>query len=121
MTTTITAHNAIALSDDECTGAGKCHGCLRWCRICGDVAHTCDARLRGERCAEHPVPPEAVTIRYARRAAEDKIATGRRLQRDGAAELADVIDAENARRAYDRQMREQEEREFLIPPTKERE
>lgn len=23
--------------DDDCPGKGKCHGCIDWCDVCGDV------------------------------------------------------------------------------------
>jgi hypothetical protein len=28
--------------EDECPGAGKCHGCMCWCDRCGDVTAVCD-------------------------------------------------------------------------------
>lgn len=31
------------LSDLGCQGPGTCHGCLKWCDLCGDVSATCDA------------------------------------------------------------------------------
>jgi hypothetical protein len=73
--------------EDECPGVGLCHGCLRWCSYCGDVAHICDARLRDERCTEHPVPPPAGLIRTALRASEVKIAKAKRDLADGKREL----------------------------------
>lgn len=100
--------------EPECPGNGKCHGCLKWCSTCGDVAHVCDARLEGRRCDEHPVPAPWVTIRAARHAAEQKIADGKRAICDGEAQLQGVIDAENARRAYDRQMAEDERKVFEV-------
>lgn len=30
-------------ADEECPGAGKCHGCMAWCNECGDVSATCDS------------------------------------------------------------------------------
>lgn len=102
-------------AEPECAGTGKCHGCLKWCSTCGDVAHICDTRLRGERCDEHPVPTAAIIVRFARRAAEEKIARGREMLREGERELAEVVDAENARRAYDRQMVEAEAKSMEAP------
>lgn len=89
---------------DECTGAGNCHGCLKWCSVCGDVTHTCDMRLRGERCDEHPIPPKWPTLRAARKAAEREIDEAREKERSARARLEEVADAENARRAYDQQL-----------------
>ena len=86
--------------DDECTGQGKCHGCLSWCSICGDVAHVCDGRLRGERCDAHPVPPTWPELRAERSAAEKLIADGEAMVREGRRELERVVDRERARRAF---------------------
>ena len=33
----------VAVEDDECAGAGQCHGCLKWCSKCGDVSRVCHA------------------------------------------------------------------------------
>ncbi len=30
--------------DPDCTGPGNCHGCLKWCNVCGDVDDVCDDR-----------------------------------------------------------------------------
>lgn len=38
------------VEDIECSGNGRCHGCLRWCVDCGDVEFTCD----DPECEEHP-------------------------------------------------------------------
>lgn len=100
--------------DDECTGEGKCHGCLKWCSKCGDVAHACDARLRGERCDEHPVPPSVATLMAARRSAERMICEGRRMEREGEAALQEVLDGERARRAYGRQLADLERQMFGV-------
>jgi predicted metal-binding transcription factor (methanogenesis marker protein 9) len=105
-------------SEPECTGQGKCHGCLKWCSTCGDVGHICDTRLRGELCSEHPVPLPANVIRVERRVAERMIAEGRRMVREGEEVLAKVVDWENARRAYVAQMAEEERRMFEIPQEK---
>jgi hypothetical protein len=94
--------------DPECPGADKCHGCLKWCDLCGDVAHVCDTRLRGEVCAEHPVPETASIIRTARAAAERKIADGIRMQREGEEDLREVVAASGARRIYESQRAEVE-------------
>lgn len=91
---------------NECPGAGLCHGALKWCDVCGDVKHICDARLRGERCAEHPVPPDVVTGRAAHRAAEKMIRDGNAMARDGERALQKAIDDEMARRAYANQLEE---------------
>ena len=37
------------ISQFECSGDGKCHGCLKWCDSCGDVSATCHA----EECDAH--------------------------------------------------------------------
>ena len=102
------------MEDDECTGTGRCHGCLKWCENCGDVAHVCDVRLRGEACAEHPVPPDVVRIRESRKDAEARLAYGCRLVREAEVDMQDVVDAEHARRAYDRQVAAQERADFLL-------
>jgi hypothetical protein len=34
---------------EECPGQHKCHGCLKWCSYCGDVAWVCDY----PQCDEH--------------------------------------------------------------------
>jgi hypothetical protein len=94
--------------DNECPGDGLCHGCLRWCSCCGDVSHVCDARLRGERCEAHPVPPSWSVLRTARAGAEKKRLYALRLDREALNEFQEVVDGENARRAYDRQVAEQE-------------
>jgi hypothetical protein len=103
---------AAAGLDDECTGAGNCHGCVRWCSRCGDVAHVCDMRLRGERCDEHPVPPSVAELRLARRDAERRIYEGERLTRDARAAIEEVAEGERARREYSAQVEEQERRMF---------
>ncbi len=28
---------------EECPGEGACHGCMKWCDRCGDVAWVCDS------------------------------------------------------------------------------
>lgn len=33
----------------DCAGHGKCHGCLSWCVVCGDVFDICDS----PRCDTH--------------------------------------------------------------------
>lgn len=100
---------------DECPGKGLCHGCLNWCAECGEVGDVCDARLRGDRCDQHPVPPPWRMLRSDRQAAEKLVADGKRLQREGAKALEEVVEGERRRRAYDAQLREQERAEFAIP------
>jgi hypothetical protein len=104
--------NVQKILTDECAGAGNCHGCLRWCSFCGDVAHVCDTRLRGERCDEHPVPPSAATLRRERAEAERTIREGERMVREGRAALREVVDREYARRAYAEQLAKEERRMF---------
>lgn len=89
---------------DECPGPGKCHGPRVWCDNCGDVRHICDARLRDERCDAHPIPPTPSEIAARRKAAEAKLAEGRRLIREGEAELAEAYEDARARKAYGEQM-----------------
>jgi hypothetical protein len=98
------------MSDNECTGTGNCHGCLKWCVACGDVKHVCDMRLRGERCDEHPVPPTWAELRRDRAAVEQEIARARRIEREAQEAGRVVVDGESARRAYDRQMADEERR-----------
>ena len=89
------------MSDEsECSGAGKCHGCLGWCDMCEDVKHVCDMRLRGERCDAHPVPPTWQVLRERRKKAERKRFDGQELIREAEAELSDIVDDEKARRAF---------------------
>jgi hypothetical protein len=105
------------MSDEiECPGAGKCHGCLKWCNECGDVKHVCDARLRHDRCDSHPVPPESETLRFARAVAENMIRSGKQMIADGARDLDDVIEGESARHEYDRQVAEDECKAFTVTP-----
>ena len=35
------------VGDPGCTGEGTCHGCLGWCRECGEVSRVCDAGPSG--------------------------------------------------------------------------
>lgn len=37
------------MSDYECPGAGRCHGCMSWCDACGDVDGVCSAAV----CWQH--------------------------------------------------------------------
>jgi hypothetical protein len=108
------AHHVRYRGDPECPGAGKCHGCLKWCVNCGDVAHVCDARLRGDRCDEHPVPPQWTALRHARGEAERRAKEASRLKREVESLLAEVTDQERARRAYDAQRAEEERRAFEV-------
>lgn len=94
------------MSAEECPGAGKCHGCLKWCNECGDVKHVCDTRLRSDRCDTHPVPPEWQTLRACRMSAERTAREARQMLADSARDLEEVADGESARREYDRQMAE---------------
>lgn len=47
---------------DDCPGAGRCHGSLAWCDRCGDVSRVCDAarcdRHRCQECNEIRPPEE---------------------------------------------------------------
>lgn len=97
---------------DECAGAGKCHGALKWCRECGDVAHTCDARLKGLPCDEHPVPPHWNELRASRATAEAELRRAKAAVRAAADLLTEIQDLEYARRVFDRQ-RTHQERELL--------
>ena len=90
--------------DSDCQGPGKCHGPQKWCATCGDVDQTCDARLRGEICDAHPVPPTGAIIRAAILASERKLAEGRRLIAEATAELTEAYEEGAARSAYDRQL-----------------
>jgi len=99
-------------TEPECPGVGKCHGCLKWCNTCGDVAHVCDVRLRDERCDAHPVPESPERLRLLRREAEQMIRAGKQMLADGERQLAEVIEEERASREYLRQMAEVEEREM---------
>jgi hypothetical protein len=103
-------------TSDECPGAGKCHGCLDWCSTCGEVRHVCDARLRGERCDQHPVPPTRRENLTAQREAEKMIREGHAAVREGMRLLNAATDREYARIAYDRQRAEQERRDFETTP-----
>jgi len=98
--------------EEECPGKGLCHGCLKWCSTCGDVAHVCDTRLRGERCDEHPVPPPWPSLRRARAAVEQQAYEARRALQQAERDLQDLVDQENARRAYNAQLREEDRRLF---------
>lgn len=88
---------------DECPGADKCHGCLKWCSTCGDVTYVCDMRLRGERCDEHPVPPMWHRLTEKRRKAERNLFAAQQSVREIEAELSDIADDEKARREFDKQ------------------
>ena len=101
------------VSDEECPGAGLCHGCLKWCDTCGDVDDVCDARLRGDRCDEHPVPPPWHVIRAAVAAAEKRMRDATRELHVGENELEEAREQERHRRAYDAQLFEQEKKDFL--------
>ncbi len=92
------------MTEEECAGAGKCHGPLKWCSSCGDVAHVCDMRLRDETCTDHPIPPTSHELRRSRAAAEQEIVRGERMVRDGKAELAKVEESERARRIFNVQL-----------------
>lgn len=89
---------------DACPGPGKCHGPLVWCDNCGNVRHICDTRLRDERCDAHAAPPTPGEIAARRKAAEAKLAEGRRLIREAEADLADAYEDACARRTYGEQM-----------------
>ncbi len=96
--------------DDECPGAGKCHGCQSWCADCGDVKHVCDARLRFERCDQHPIPPEWGELKRRRKEAERRRYETLCVMREVLTELDEITDLENARRAYGEQRAEEEQR-----------
>jgi hypothetical protein len=102
------------VSEPECPGEGKCHGCLKWCNECGDVDHVCDARLAFEPCDEHPVPPEWGELRDRRRAAEKKLYDAKQLEREALGELEAIVDDERARRHYGEQRYAEEQRMFGI-------
>lgn len=90
-----------------CTGRGMCHGPVKWCHTCGDVAQVCDVRLRGtpgERCDQHPIPPHREALQIQRSQAERTIQAGRWLLEEGQRNLAKVEEDERARRAYDAQL-----------------
>lgn len=42
----------------DCPGEGKCHGCLKWCDLCGDVAYVCDS----PECDSHLREDELLTM-----------------------------------------------------------
>lgn len=49
-----------AYKPEPCPGYGACHGCLKWCDICGDVGQMCDANERepgSASCAQHKKRP----------------------------------------------------------------
>ncbi len=100
--------------DDECTGAGKCHGCLKWCDNCGDVTHVCDMRIEGKRCDEHPMPPGWPELERMRRVAERRLYEAKCAAREASEEIERIADLENARRAYTKQVAEDERRTFLM-------
>lgn len=91
-------------NDDECPGAGKCHGCLKWCSTCENVKHVCDMRLRGDRCDEHPVPPTRESIVARRLTAQRKLFRASEEVRELEAELDELHDEEQARKAFDLQV-----------------
>lgn len=41
--------NDTIVVDEDCPGAGQCHGCMSWCNRCGDVDRVCE----GPRCTVH--------------------------------------------------------------------
>lgn len=88
---------------DKCPGRGKCHGCMKWCDQCGNVAHTCDVRLRGDRCDQHPIPPSRASLESARKAAVQAMFVAEEAKRDASERLREINDAFVARRAYDLQ------------------
>lgn len=92
------------MSEPECPGAGKCHGCANWCADCGDVDHICDMRLRGDRCDEHPVPHTWPALREMRSKAERSRAKGQKEVREAESWLGTIGDDEKARRAFDLQV-----------------
>lgn len=44
--------------DRACTGEGNCHGCLKWCVYCGDVANVCNVYEWPDRCDCHERNPK---------------------------------------------------------------
>ncbi|HEY8095023.1 MAG TPA: hypothetical protein VIE65_02880 [Methylobacter sp.] len=40
----------------ECPGENKCHGCMSWCELCGDVSYVCD----DTRCDTHQRENEVI-------------------------------------------------------------
>jgi hypothetical protein len=101
---------------DECPGPGKCHGPRVWCDNCGNVGHICDTRLRDERCDAHPVPPTPGEIAARRKAAEAKLAEGRRIIAEGEAELMQVREDARARQAYGEQLDALKRELFCLHP-----
>lgn len=98
--------------DDECPGKGQCHGCLKWCSVCGDVTHVCDSRLEGKRCDEHPVPPPMGELRKRREEAERRLRNAEAQARAARRDLEEIAEAEHARRIYLDQVAEDEQRIF---------
>lgn len=43
---------------DDCAGAGKCHGPMKWCAVCGDVSKICDHPAACDAHVETTVGPE---------------------------------------------------------------
>lgn len=105
----------MSTSEKECTGKGKCHGCLKWCDQCGDVAHICDARVEGRRCDCHPMPPEWSELVQRRRDAERRLFDAQRLVRDIGKELDEIRELEADRTAHAEQVAEDERRIFGWP------
>lgn len=85
---------------------------MKFCNECGDVKHVCDARLRHESCAEHPMPSDRGVTRAARRAAERMIFEGKRLVADGTSSLEAVVEAEQLAAEYGHQLVEQDRKEW---------
>lgn len=96
------------MSDDDCPGANLCHGCMKWCDNCGDVAHICDARLRGEPCDQHPIPHPRDVLEARRRFWEHELFEGKEKVRTATNGLELLHDDEVARRHYVKQLIELE-------------
>ncbi len=52
------AHGRVNAPDEDCSGDGKCHGCMSWCAVCGDVTTMCDSddtehEDGGAKCNQH--------------------------------------------------------------------
>lgn len=100
--------------EDDCPGAGKCHGPVNWCSTCEDVGDVCDARLAGQRCDAHPFPETWPMLRDARTVVEKKIAGAKESLREESTALEWIKEQERRRRVFDRQVAEEERRSFEV-------
>jgi len=88
------------VSDDECPGEGKCHGCMSWCDDCGEVEEVCDVRATYQRCNCHPMPPEWNEIKALEKAAEALAFDLRAKLREVNAEIEQIAKLRRARNAF---------------------